>query len=386
MISYNARDKIRKQFLNFNNNLNTVAYPDNKEVKQDAALDLNLVNVFDNNLPQEIPSFEIIKEKQPELVVHYAGKKKLSTNSRDILNINEEVDICVYSMSNIRSKPFLLFSLFKNDDTLTFLSINANNKQIEDITKIIQKKLKLKDNSITYEGKFVNNKRTQLWFQCDNITDDVTLGKYNDDYFWAISSEIINDKKLLTFAISETVIEFFLENNDFLYIKNKFGSIYESPMIGYYGNHANYINFAANIGVMRADMDSIYGPHYYYGNYEKAIEYSIKDKNKNKAVSVPKSISGVELVINDDGQFSKGGLLRSAIFTSNIAMIPFIEKSSNFNENWTTNNNSIIKNNGSTNNPHVLIVLDNFEQQYPLQYFYVDTSQEIKTNETIFVE
>lgn len=379
MLSYKSRENLRKEFVDFNKRFSTPAYPNIVEKNKDKD-NVKPPPIFipqQNNLPTVVKEFTPTAEIVVAKKVYYSGKKNLSKDNNKLLDIDKEVDLCVYCIAKVNIKPFLLFSLFKNDvngGDLSWPTINVKNKPIGDIIKLLKTKIKDSNKSITYEGIYKYNKRNQLWFSCEDITDNVLLGKYNDTQFWASSYEIVNYKKLLTFSINKDVTKFFLENNDFLYLKNNLGVIYETPLIGYYGNHANCITFVANMGILRADTTMSFGPHYYYGNYIKAIELSIKSDNDDRSLKVPSYIDDVNL-INKQGQFTKGGLMRSAIFSRNIIMPNFTNKKLFDDDKWTSHGDCVIKSLGNNSeNLQVVYVIKNFEQQYPLEYYYITTT------------
>ena len=375
MISYKAREKIRNEFVDFNKRYNTKVYPTTKAI-QNTENKLDGVVQQYNRLPKTVTPFKPEKEEVLQKEVYYSGKKKLIVDRGEILNLDVDVDLCVYCIAKKNINPFLLFSLFKNeyrDHHLSWLTINIKDKNLEDIITILRDKLKGTPANIVYEGKYTYNERLQLWFSCDDISDIVNIGKYNDTQFWSTSSEIINYKKLLTFSINYNIVDFFLENNDFLYLKNDLGDIYESPTIAYYGNHANRITFAANVGIMRAQINSIFGPYYYYANYEKAIEYASKTNKIDSIYGVPSEIEGEKLVINDKGQLSKGGLLRSVIFLGDI-VVANIEEEKGIS--WVSKGNSIISQSKlEKEKPDILYVIENFENQFPLERYYIASSK-----------
>lgn len=371
MLSYKAREKIRNEFVNFNKRHDTKVYPNTEEINNPEKVDN--VAQLEYKQPRTVTPFRPKTENISEKEVYYSGKKKLSADNGELLNLDVDVDLCVYCIAKRNIKPFLLFSLFKNeyrDHYLSWLTISAKDKQIEDIINIIKTNIKGDVNNVVYEGRYKHGERTQLWFCCDDATDVINSGKFNDTQFWAISSEIINRKKLLTFSVNRNIIKFFLENPDFLYLKNNLGDIYESPSIAYYGNHANRITFTANVGVIRENIDAKFGPYYYYGDYSKAIEYAVQNSITDSSRTVPSEIAGEKLIINDKGRFSKGGLLRSVVFLGNIILPTFeIEK---IDDSWTFKGNSIIlRSNQDKEDSGVLLVLENFEQQYPLEYYYI---------------
>ena len=56
-----------------------------------------------------------------------------------------------------------------------------------------------------------------------------------------------------------------------LYLFDKEGNIYETPIASYYGDYYKMIVFIALFGLKKASIYSSLGPFYYFGTYENAI-------------------------------------------------------------------------------------------------------------------
>ena len=67
--------------------------------------------------------------------------------------------------------------------------------------------------------------------------------------------------------------------------------------------------------------------------------------------------------------------MRSAIFSRNIIMPNFTNKKLFDDDKWTSHGDCVIKSLGNNSeNLQVVYVIKNFEQQYPLEYYYITTT------------
>ena len=98
MISYKAREKIRNEFVDFNKRYNTKVYPTTKAI-QNTEKKLDGVVQQYNRLPKTVTPFKPEKEEVLQKEVYYSGKKKLIVDRGEILNLDVDVDLCVYCIA-----------------------------------------------------------------------------------------------------------------------------------------------------------------------------------------------------------------------------------------------------------------------------------------------
>lgn len=419
MLTNKVREKIKKEFIDFNDRFKTAKYPTTKDIEtrhQKDQVPENMVNPLEKGKTPTIRDYTlkttVLKDKQ----INYSGLKKLKTGSTD--NINKEVDLCIYQIKQQQTKPYLLFCLFKEKKELLWPSVNIKGKKISNIIEYIKKQQDCTECSIEYKGQYTYNNKIQLWFKYSNKSEDIKLGTYKDNKIWALCSEIINYRKALTFPINKDVTKFFLKNNDFIYLKDDLGMIYEIPSIAYYGNHSKYIAFAAVIGVLRGDVSGPFGPYYYFGDYERAMKSAFLRDNTFRRTKLPEQIGDEKLIVNKEGLYTRGGLLRAAVFMGNATVflnrtsdkadasnittelaktnnvIKALAKTRDTEGDWTKNYDSAIQGEQRIKIQtkklvvHPSIVLQNFDQQFSLEYYYIDTSQKVVDDDysTIIVE
>jgi hypothetical protein len=226
---------------------------------------------------------------------------------------------------------------------------------------------------------------------------------YRKNQLWfCLIDEIINYNKVCSLNIDSSVINFFITNIDFCYLKNKNNENYELPIVGYIGIQPIKLNFTYTFGISVKDKNAIMGPYYYFTDYKG----SIRDGGWSE--------TGIEVKDNDNiitdneyGRFKQGGIVRFALFLGKIKIIENLFNDKNDNSEikkerlndknldqnmevltmrisdhdgkWSEHNDSVFLgkielDNGSYLKNAPIIVLKDYHQQIPLSYHYIDKS------------
>ena len=173
--------------------------------------------------------------------------------------------ICIYHIITSHIKPFVMFLLFKDTDTDKDGNNNNNNKNrltlpladnIEDAIKKANTLFTSSDSKIDYKG-FIEDGE-DVYFIMEAHTLSVVTPEVCQ---WALSTELVNTKKVLNVDIDDSVTHFFLENIKLLFVYNKEGHQYECPTVAYC--HKN-VESVKEIGLCRAGPAAPYGPYYYF--------------------------------------------------------------------------------------------------------------------------
>ena len=329
-------------------------------------------------------------EKIEHKNVIFQGKNKL--DMAKVGHLSSQKKICIYSIKIVNNNPFLMFTLHRNKHQITWASTTEfTGKSVDIIISSIKKKLLFKN--VVYKGE-INN---ILWFENINDTVETTLQKKEDKFVSCLISEIINIKRYLNIPIGKEVTDFFLHNREFIYLYNSSNLKFDIPTIGYHGNYYNKILLASGVGLKREVPQASLGSFYYFGNYEQAIRFAIWTKTRK-----PMMINNKEITMNEKGKYTRGGIGRFVLFlgesTALISGGEDITITDNFytNNKWTKMYDSVIlgiKYIGSPKYESKIklqpqIVIKTFEQQIPLTYYFVDTSQktDIDNLHTVDVE
>jgi hypothetical protein len=350
-------------------------------------------------------------------------------------NIN--VKIYLYKIDNTSSKPFLKYLLYKNPITNVFYIPNTNvtNKAtsesiIHEVEKYIQTMLNKQNYSkrsldnIIFKGFLLEEETIQQKYDTynednedsDNDESIVSLcmffdlsscrwttydGLLKNDILWfATVDELINKRHICNFSIDNDITEFFIRNQEFLFLKDENNHDYEIPVVAYCGKHESSINFTYIFGNGCRETDTIFGNYYYFTDYVQAIReggWSINGEHEYKY--------GKLITENEYGKYKRGGIIRVALFmgknkmVENLAEDKSIDNSeikqirlqdeqlhkkeqllmriTDYDGKWSKEYDSVflpelLLDNGTKLENTPIMVVKNHEQQQPLSYHWID--------------
>ena len=283
--------------------------------------------------------------------------------------------------------------------------------------------------SIEYKGFIEDDNNLMIILKHDAKTEDNNITAvatpsikqmtYNSKWWWALASEIINYKTILNFKIDNFATKYLIEHSKLMFLYDSKGSIYETPEIGYYGNYYKKIAAVASLGLSRQSPYSSFGPFYYFSDYTHAMRNAFwtlgfKPKEIGASAGTSASETGASetgkkyITVDDKGRYEKGGIVKFALFAGKTKMLmgrefDAIDESSistdlaekndfvkemlklrDSSAKWTKEYNSIrigshdIKLPGKPDiHTNPMIALKEYEQQVPLEYYFVDTSQNV---------
>lgn len=241
-------------------------------------------------------------------------------NYKKIIN-KYSIDICIYKIINNSLKPFLLFYLIESNGILSWpdlshfdISNNVSNKNfINTILSSINSLFNNSINNLTYNGIFYDKceNKYMLWFyynvcNYNNNNNNINCINTNDDNnYWISLYEIINTQKYINIEINYKITNFFLNYNEFCYLKyndiylNKILNI-DIPIICYFNNKNSINNIIENYGLIKQNINSSFGPFYYFGNYNKSQKYSLFRKNNNSTIRFALFLCNYTHLINNE--------------------------------------------------------------------------------------
>ena len=163
---------------------------------------------------------------------------------------NKTIHICLYHIVTEFMKPFVIFLLCKDDTNQLHFPKLAFNE--EDAIKKMETLL----HKPKYKGYIEDG--DDVYFIMEQAKPQMHMPMQTQ---WALSTELVNTKKVLNIDIAYSVTHFFLENIKLLFIYNKEGHQYECPSVAYcYKN----IERVAKIGLCREGPTASFGPYYYF--------------------------------------------------------------------------------------------------------------------------
>jgi len=223
---------------------------------------------------------------------------------------DRNVQILMYRVVSSTVKPFLMFCLYRDDNSLGFANLLGEKATTGRVAEEkMRSVLQGWRGTVKYQGFMLEDGIVTL---CLEYTDGDMLvdnAKIDNRWWWVLATEIVNEKRMLTFDVKREVVGFFERNPSMLFLKDELGRLYETPAVGYYGSYANRIAVTSVLGKQKAAPTDVYGPYYYFGNYEAAMRFAIWSET-----FTPLEVEG-EIVTNDRrGRYLRGGLVRFALF------------------------------------------------------------------------
>lgn len=355
-------------------------------------------------------------EPSEPVYYNYGIKSCLIKDISFFADTNEYASIilCVYKVNTSGKHPFLEYLLTNTNDgfdKLTFPKVPIftafNKTNLISYSKVFLSSI-LKvgnfngfDENIEFDGFYEYEKNLHLFFdvtKCDLNIDYIFLS--SNSYF-LLTDEILNHKKFCNLNINEETIKFFLENDSINYLYDKNNEVYEIPIVGFVGKQTpEKVNFTFTFGESSKDKSHILGPYYYFTDFIHSIRQGGWSHNYK-----PESVFNKLVTDNEHGRFSKGGIIRFALFmgkTKYIENMPNDENDeseikkfrledstldktyeiqtlriSDHDGNWAENYDSVHLGNielddGSFIKEAPIFVLKEYNQQIPLSYHFID--------------
>ena len=294
-------------------------------------------------------------------------------------------------------KPFLRYKMINSTHGLTFEKLKLTRGKVP-IIKQYQ-----------YMGLYDKDNIQYLFFMKNDNTYKVTEISSKNKYHHVLIHDIMNTKHHYGLNISNHVIDFFTKNNQFLFLEDENNQLVETPITGYRGDYYRKISVMAGLGMPRSGPYASLGPYYYFGSYERSLRYASKTIDRK-----PLTIKGENITIRDTPVYTKGGIVKYALFMGcskvmlNLKDDPkdnsfesqklaserkFIKDTLRLrdtNGTWTTQYDSVIQPvleiyDRDLNIDRILdpqFTVKSYEQQFPLEYAYYKTDHVSKNTST----
>jgi hypothetical protein len=349
-------------------------------------------------------------------IYNYTALTQLVDNIDDLLSSNITIKITAYEIKNNKKNPYLSYLLYKDEltESLFFPELptmyqNVNSENVIKLSKLMLFNLLSLtnhsefDKNICFKGFYLNGRDVHIVFdltECNLQIYDV----YRTNQMWfTLLDEIVNHKNVCNFFIDSSVTNFFINNDEFIYLKNENGDNYELPVVGYIGmNGINYnkVSFVYTFGNSPKDKNAILGPYYYFTDYKNSIrEGGWSETGK------PVKVDDVLITDNEYGRYKKGSIIRFGLFLGKMKMVENLPNDENDNSytkkerledtdldknmevmtnrisdhdgKWAEKYDSIFLGKTELDNGEYLkktpiYVLKEYEQQIPLSYHFID--------------
>lgn len=366
----------------------------------------NVLGKFKEATPDSIPTdtpyeaTNVIDFTAPTKFAHNyeneAGSKSYSMLGDEDLDIrtksikNGQAVIVEFKIVTSGILPYLLFKMYKNSDNkLMFHKRNVKDEEIPKIPKT------------DYEGLYSYEGVQFMFFKINSEYHEVVNISADDKEYLLLVDDIVNSQTYYKFEVEQEVTDFFIKNDKFIFLIDEKKMLIEIPIAGYIGDYYKKIGLIAGLGMTRAGPYSSLGPFFYFGNFDRSLRYAAITINGE-----PLEIMGKRITIENTPVFTKGGVVKYAVFMGNskvLLNLPDDEKDDSYestslaserkfikdtlklrdtNGKWTKMYDSVIQ-------PELKIfdrdlgferlldpqfIVKSFDRQIPLDYAYFNTS------------
>lgn len=281
--------------------------------------------------------------------------------------------VLCFEIIHTSKKPFLRYRLVKNMQTLEFETIQLD--------KGVQPKME----NAKYMGLY-EYKNKQYCFFLKEKEYAVSEISSNNKHFYLMVHDIVNLKRYFDIAVANTVAEFFIKNEQFIFLEDENNRLIETPISGYIGDFYRKISIMAGLGMSRSGPYASLGPYYYFGSYDRSLRYAAITVNEK-----PLYIMDEKLTVGDSPVYTKGGIVKYALFMGSTKVMlhtPSDPKHTSVesekvrtNGTWTDQFDSVVQ-------PELVMydkdldikrilqpqfVVKSYDQQLPLEYAYYKT-------------
>ena len=389
----NPSSKIKSEIenkLGINFKESSIQIRDNIELAGESFTELKTYNAVQMASIErtKIDSDEVVSKLTPDY--YYYPIENLNKDFQKVRK-GSTIHICLYSVTLSDYKPFIQYLLFKHSTSdnlvsfpyFTFKGIDLENQCHKKISEITHEK---------YVIRGMVSKENDTYILASLPDNSCSLQKLTKKSQWwfALLSEIINERKILYFPIHNSVTDLFYYNPDLLYILDENNIPYEAPLALYNGQHADKTNFIARFGISKSSPLASMGPYYYFATYDLACRFGSWSYNFK-----PLFLEDILLTDNDFGRYKEGGIVRFAIFTGKVLVLlnrdwdpkdkSILSKHRDDKEkrllrldgNWTKNYDStcvseVTYSDGSKNHNGAKYCVKNYYQQVQLSYHLLD--------------
>jgi hypothetical protein len=164
-------------------------------------------------------------------------------------------------------------------------------------------------NLIEFKGFYVYENQIYAFVDLTKLDINTNIVNRNSLYWFVLLDEIVNKQSVCNIPISEEVVDFYMNNNEFIYFKNSKEELIEVPSVVYTGSHEKTLHFKYTFGNSATDNNGIVSSGFYFTNYIHAFRqggWSLDYK--------PEFKYGEKITEDDNGKYSKGGIIRYALF------------------------------------------------------------------------
>lgn len=338
------------------------------------ASDTDSDDEFDKIAPDytsEYDNYEIEEQNKSTENNYLYDILPLLNNDLSTIQNNNNIQLCLYNINNNSLTPFLEFYLIKNLflNSLEFPSLYTKDV-VMDIELFLEKCFSKKEKYVIHGYKKHDN-NTYVFIY---IYSSEHLLVNNQTCYLALVDEIINLKHIDNIKIDDNITDFFLNNTDFLYIRDTNYKIYEVPIVAYQGIEERLMMFTFMFGLSKSDFTNLMGPYFYFTNYQNVLLNFNNKKIKYGVIRYALFLGAMKIPMNFlDDEEDSSSIKKELLTRSNNKKALLTMRISDHDGKWTNMFDSVYigrtqLDDGSLLEDTPTWVIKNYNQQYSLSY------------------
>lgn len=140
--------------------------------------------------------------------------------------------------------------------------------------------------NIDFKGLYFYQEKMYVFIDLTKLSMNTSLINKDDVYWFVLIDEIVNKKNVCSIKIHDDVVDFFLQNNEFIFFKDGYQKQIEIPTVVYTGKKENKLFFNYIFGNVPLDKNAILGAGFYFTDYNNAIREICSSLNSDATDNV----------------------------------------------------------------------------------------------------
>ena len=328
-------------------------------------------------------------------------KTELNKNMEQLQQYKKNIYICAYTINTDGKYPFLQYLLSNNGyNPLSLPLLPCLNSPLFECCQVYLSRLLNSDPIVlNFDGYLEYEEKAYVFFDLTDMKLNLDDIYYSSLARFALMDEIINHKHICHIPINPALSDFFSKHDFLCFLYDiECNCPYEIPVVGFVGKPTmEQTQFTFTFGENVQPNPRPFGPYFYFTDFTNAIRqggWSIDDVREYRH----------HKIINSNGKYIQGGLVRFALFTECIHYVENREtdkedaselkqqqrklkqieealtsRITDYDGLWSTNYDSVYigiveLDDGTYYKDGPLLVIKNYAQQIPLSYHYINTS------------
>lgn len=263
-----------------------------------------------------------MENKDESLHYNYPIKTNLNKAVTTHLDNFIKINLCVYTINTSGKYPFLQYLVIDNSyNTLVFPELpvfsvlSADDLQTFSIA-YLSGILKIKNSDLfhsntEFDGFYEFNQNLYLFFDITKCSINMDSTSLSTEPKFALLDELVNHKNVCNIAVDTEISRLFISNTNMNHLYNENHEPYEIPIVGYVGKSTTaQVMFVSVFGESAKSKSACLGSYFYFTEFNNAVRDGGWSPNYKPRYLFDKLITD-----NDHGRYSRGGIVRFALFT-----------------------------------------------------------------------